>query len=141
MGKKCRIRATIPLSLGEAQMKALSLKQPWAELILQGKKTIETRTWNTNFRGEFLIHASGNIDEEGMRTYGFKDLPRRAIVGKATLTEVKKYLTKEEWMADNDKHLAGNWWDGSKRYGFVLINVQRLTPKQMPGKMGFFEVT
>jgi len=36
-------------------MKALSLKQPFAELILQGKKTIELRKWNTKFRGEFLI--------------------------------------------------------------------------------------
>ena len=140
MGKKCRICTTIPVSLGETQMKALSLKQPWAELILQGKKTIETRIWNTNFRGEFLIHASGNLDEEAMKAYSFKELPRRAIIGKATLTEVKEYPTKEEWLADNDKHLAGDLWDGRKRYGFILINVQRLIPKQMPGKLGFFEV-
>ena len=36
-------------------MKALSLKQPWAELILSEKKTIELRKWNTNFRGEFFM--------------------------------------------------------------------------------------
>lgn len=39
-------------------MKTLSLKQPFAELILSGKKKIELRKWNTSFRGEFLIHAS-----------------------------------------------------------------------------------
>ena len=48
-------------------MKVLSLKQPWAELILLGRKTIEVRKWNTAFRGEFLIHASGNTDEEAMK--------------------------------------------------------------------------
>jgi len=45
-------------------MKALSLKQPYAELILQGKKKIELRTWNTKFRGEFYIHASLTADKK-----------------------------------------------------------------------------
>ena len=38
-------------------MKCLSLKQPFAELLASGKKTIELRKWNTRFRGRFLIHA------------------------------------------------------------------------------------
>ncbi len=45
-------------------MKCLSLKQPYAELLVSGKKTIELRNWNTYFRGKFLIHASKNIDKE-----------------------------------------------------------------------------
>jgi hypothetical protein len=39
-------------------MKCLSLKQPYAELLISGKKTIELRKWNTSFRGKFLVHAS-----------------------------------------------------------------------------------
>ena len=39
-------------------MKCLSLKQPFAELLISGKKTVELRKWNTKFRGKFLIHAS-----------------------------------------------------------------------------------
>jgi hypothetical protein len=38
--------------------KCLSLKQPYAELLISGKKTIELRSWDTKFRGEFLVHAS-----------------------------------------------------------------------------------
>jgi len=38
-------------------MKALSIKQPWAYLIAAGIKDIENRTWKTNYRGKFLIHA------------------------------------------------------------------------------------
>lgn len=38
-------------------MKALSVKQPWAGLIAAGRKTIETRTWLTNYRGDLLICA------------------------------------------------------------------------------------
>lgn len=37
---------------------ALSLKQPWATMIVQGKKTIETRTWKTSYRGDIMICSS-----------------------------------------------------------------------------------
>jgi len=39
-------------------MKALSIKNPWATLIADGKKTIETRTWPTKYRGPLLICAT-----------------------------------------------------------------------------------
>lgn len=39
-------------------MKALSIIEPWATLIKEGKKVIETRSWKTSYRGELLIHAS-----------------------------------------------------------------------------------
>ena len=45
-------------------MKCLSICQPFAELIIQNKKTIELRTWNTKIRGEFLIHAPIKIRKE-----------------------------------------------------------------------------
>ena len=38
-------------------MKAITIKQPWASLIVEGVKDIENRTWKTNFRGTVLIHA------------------------------------------------------------------------------------
>jgi hypothetical protein len=44
-------------------MKCLSLKQPFAELLVSGKKTVELRKWNTKFRGKFLIHVSKKIDK------------------------------------------------------------------------------
>jgi len=39
-------------------MKALSIKQPWANMIASGEKTIETRTWETKYRGHLLIVSS-----------------------------------------------------------------------------------
>lgn len=41
-------------------MKVLSIKEPFATLICNGEKKIETRSWKTSYRGEILIHASGN---------------------------------------------------------------------------------
>ncbi len=39
-------------------MKTLTLTPPWSQLIILGKKKIETRSWSTNYRGEIAIHAS-----------------------------------------------------------------------------------
>lgn len=41
-------------------MKAITIKQPWASLVVHGIKDIENRSWRTNFRGRVLIHASGS---------------------------------------------------------------------------------
>jgi hypothetical protein len=48
-------------------MKALSIRQPWAWLIVHGVKDVENRTWRTNFRGRFLVHAGMRFDEDGHR--------------------------------------------------------------------------
>lgn len=117
-------------------MKVLSLKQPFAELILQGKKTIELRKWNTNFRGEFLIHASKNPDMQAMRKFGFKELPFGFILGKAELVGVKEYQNSEDFKQDQNKHLASEEWGN---YGFILKNAQRTKPIQAKGALGFWE--
>lgn len=43
-------------------MKVLSIRQPWASLIVKGCKDVENRTWKTDYRGPIAIHASGNFD-------------------------------------------------------------------------------
>lgn len=117
-------------------MKALSLKQPFAELILQGRKTIELRKWNTKFLGEFLIHASKKPDEKAMREFGFENLPCGFIVGKATLADVKKYENEEAHKKDRKFHLASNAWG---KFGFILENVKRIKPIPAKGKLNFWE--
>jgi endogenous inhibitor of DNA gyrase (YacG/DUF329 family) len=46
-------------------VKALSVKQPWASLIAEGEKTIETRTWATDYRGPLLIVSSRKPADQG----------------------------------------------------------------------------
>ena len=117
-------------------MKVLSLKQPFVELILEGKKKIELRRWNTNFRGEFLIHASKNSDEEAMKKFGFNELPLGFILGKAKLTDVKHYASDSEFNKDKELHLASkNWGD----FGFVLENPVRIEPIPARGQLNFWE--
>lgn len=99
--------AVVPQSeTKEKKMKTLSIIQPWASLIAVGIKDIENRTWRTNYRGEFLIHASAKRLPAGWDalTNGQKEaakrlicpfgnvnnpkaLPISAIIGKATLVD------------------------------------------------------
>ena len=117
-------------------MKALSLKQPFAELIVSGKKKIELRSWNTNFRGEFLVHASAKPDAEAMKRFGYVNLPTGAIVGKATLVNVKYYADEEEHKKDKGLHLASSGWGN---YGFILEKAERTNLIPCKGKLGFWD--
>ena len=74
-------------------MKCLSLRQPYAELLVSGKKTIELRKWNTNFRGKFLVHASKNVNKDKCKSLGidYTTLSIGMIIGRAMLYDVKKY--------------------------------------------------
>ena len=77
-------------------MKAISIQQPWAWLIVNGYKDLENRTWATKYRGRVLIHAPKTVDKTGFQAQrewvqasGIQipdDLPTGAIVGEATIT-------------------------------------------------------
>jgi len=118
------------------KIKVLSLKQPWAELILQGKKKIEIRKWNTKFRGKFLIHASKNPDEIAMKKFGFNNLSCGFIVGEAELIDVKNYKDKNEFKEDKLLHLAD---ESFGHYGFMLKNVKRVKSIPTKGNLGFWD--
>ena len=117
-------------------MKVLSLKQPFAKLVVSGRKKIELRKWNTKFRGEFLIHSSRIPDRKAMEKFGFEELPLGCIVGKARLVDVKKYENADELMADRDLHLADSAWG---LYGFVLEGAERVKEVECKGKLGFWD--
>lgn len=123
-------------------MKCLSLKQPFAELVVLGWKTVELRTWNTKFKGQFLVHASQKLDKQVCQLYNIDpgSLARGAIIGKATVYCVKKYRNKKEFEADRKRHLAPVKYADHK-YAFMLKNpVKFPEPIFMKGKLGFYNV-
>ncbi len=122
-------------------MKCLSVSQPFADLIISGKKIIELRKWNTNFRGEFLIHAPIKIRIEDCKRLKInKKLVTGAIIGKAELYKVKKYNSVKEIKADQKFHLASKNFHG-KTFGFMLKNMKSFRiPISCKGKLGFFEI-
>ena len=122
-------------------MKCLSVSQPFADLIISGKKTIELRTWNTNFRGEFLVHSPIKIRiEDCKRLKITKQLETGAIIGKAEIYEVKSYDNINEIKKDQRLHFASKKFQ-KKTYGFMLKNAKPLrVPIPWKGQLGFFEV-
>ena len=125
-------------------MKALSIRQPWAWLIVNGFKDVENRDWSTNYRGEFLIHASKGMTRleylqagqfvESVSLGAFElppieDLDRGGIVGSAVLTTVFNHET--DWF-------KSPWFTGE--YGFLLGNVKKLPFRPCKGRLKFFEV-
>lgn len=119
-------------------MKALSIMQPWAWLIVNGFKDIENRDWRRDhpdigYRGEFLIHTGLKDDKNfDWLEYGalcnqviprIEDLPRGGIVGIAEIV-------------DCVKDHPSPWFCG--RYGFVLRNARPLEFRPCVGRLGFF---
>jgi len=120
-------------------MKALSLKQPWANLVSHGLKIIEIRKWNTNFRGPFLIHASKTIDKTFKGGHVGLE-PRGELIAIAKLVHVVKYDDFKEWNKARQFHL--NWHatpDDLPLYGFVLTDIDLIKPIPFKGQLNFFE--
>lgn len=123
-------------------MKALSIRQPWAWLVLHGGKDIENRTWHTKHRGRFLVHASaGCTRKQWAEAVSFalevglikhpaevppiNELPRGGIIGSVDLVD-----------SVDTSGLA--WYMGEK--AFVLHDPKPLPFTRLKGRLGFFEV-
>ena len=122
--------------------KCLSLKQPYADLVVSGRKTIELRSWNTKFRGEFLVHASKKVDKEACERNKIDpdSLVTGAVVGKVILYDVKFYDSDRSFLQDKKKHFAGTGHTGPV-FGFLLKDARKIRkPLVMKGKLGFFNV-
>ena len=70
-------------------MKALTIKQPWATLIIEGYKKYEFRSWKTNYRGKILIHAGLSIDKSVANNFKDYNLEyaNGAIIGEADIVD------------------------------------------------------
>ena len=71
-------------------MKILTIRQPWASLIVAGIKDVENRSWLTSYRGRLGIHAGSRVEQDALDAYGHLldgDLPRGALIGSVTLVD------------------------------------------------------
>lgn len=123
-------------------MKCLSIKAPWAWLIIHGGKDIENRTWNTKYRGRFLVHASKGltrkeydeafryavaIDSRFYRDFpDFDDLDRGGVIGSVELVDVVL------------QHERQSPWHMPHCVGFKLANPKPLPFIELKGRLGFF---
>ncbi len=128
-------------------MKVLSLTEPFATLIKEKKKLVETRSWKTNYRGELYIHASltkiakENLeDQELMSLVENKNMNFGRIICKCNLVDCI-YMTKEyvEEMQKNNyqEYICGEYKEG--RYAWILENITPLEePIEVKGHLGIW---
>lgn len=104
-------------------MKALSIKEPWITAIAEGKKTIETRTWQTTYRGPILL--VGSKKPKG---------PYSGLAAcKATLVDCRR-MTKADGRAACCQRYPG-------AYSWVLQDVEKVPePFYVKGQLGLYEV-
>jgi hypothetical protein len=129
-------------------MKALSLQQPWAWLMVNGLKNVENRRWQTRFRGPVLVHASKSWDHDSFwltKTGRISALPAfipeeigkkipacrddyhaGGIVGMFTITDCVQWVDSP-------------WFFGP--YGFVVKDARPLPFVPLRGQLNLFEVS
>ena len=124
-------------------MKTITIKQPWATLIMQGDKRFEFRNWQTAYRGELLIHAGKSIDKEAIKRlekYLPKELPLGKILGKERLVDCIKMSPefKEELLKENrDIYTKSSF---KENYGWQVDNVQVFDePIEAKGHLSLWE--
>lgn len=122
-------------------MKVLTIKQPWASLIINGYKRYEFRSWYTNYRGELLIHAGKSVDKEAMKRlekYLDFDIPIGKIIGKVNITDCVKLDSnlKEELLNENSD-IYKNFEVGS--FGWQIEDVIKFdNPIEINGMLGLW---
>ena len=119
-------------------MKALTVKQPWAELIALGVKKIENRTWPTTHRGPLAIHAGrttldvdtiAELQNAGITIPA--DLAYGAVVAVVTVTDCIRLADLPPDLA-GDPFAFGSWC-------WLLADARAVNPVQWRGALGLWE--
>lgn len=133
-------------------IKAISLYQPWASLVIAGYKRYETRHWSTNYRGPLLIHAARKwTDEQQQAAATFEmqlghnlELPRGALLGCVEMIGVfsceQVFQIDDTLAQDQREQSMGDF--RPHRFAWRLTNPLQFKPHiPLIGRQGLFSVT
>lgn len=133
------------------KVKAITLYQPWASLIMAGAKRFETRSWCTEYRGLLVIHAGKTLEvDTGNRQFmthlaaanigDWRKLPLGAALGVVNL--VGCWRARSVIPHVSAQELAFGFFDGEDRKAWELRNpVAFAQPVPMRGQQGLWEYT
>ena len=128
------------------ELKVLSLTEPYATLIKNGKKRIETRSWKTNYRGELYIHASATKmpkdcrdNKALMSLVDIHELNYGSIICSCELVDCIEMTDEliEKIKQSKEEYISGLYEIG--RYAWILENVKVLDkPIKAKGHLGIW---
>lgn len=122
----------------------ISVRQPWAWLIINGGKDIENRNWSTKLRGRVLIHASkGCGRREWLEAWDVVRCISREAWAKGikeiqTGTIERGGIIGSVEIVDCVNRSDSPWFFG--QYGFVLRDPQPSPFYRCNGALGFFKL-
>lgn len=122
-------------------MKVLTIKNPWATLIIDGYKKYEFRSWKTKYRGKILIHSSIGLEKDMLKKFKDYNLDciNGAIIGEADLTDC--ILVNDEFnnkLRNIDPIVYGKS-NHVETYAWKLENVKKYeNPIYIKGKLGLW---
>lgn len=120
-------------------MLALSIRQPWASLIMKAGKDIENRCWPTKVRGRILIHAAKGCTRA---EFGDAMLFAEVALGRPIIADLKTIarggIIGSVEIVDCVTISSSPWFMGD--FGFVLRDPRPLPFTPWKGQLGFFDV-
>lgn len=122
-------------------MKALTIKQPWASLIIEGYKKYEFRSWKTNYRGKILIHSGLSLEKDMIERFKEYNLNYNLgyIIGEAEIVDC--ILIDKEFYESLRKTnpLVYGRSNHVETYGWKLENIKKYDkPISCKGKLGLW---
>ena len=122
-------------------MKALTIKQPWATLIIEKYKEYEFRSWKTNYRGKILIHAGLSLEKDMLDRFKEYNLDYKCgyIIGEAKLVDCMKVDKKfNEYLKELNPIVYGRS-NHKEKYAWKLENIKKYDkPIKTKGKLGLW---
>lgn len=122
-------------------MKALTIKEPWASLIIEEYKKYEFRSWKTKYRGKILIHSGCSVEKDMIKRFSDYDININPgyIIGHATIVDC--ILVDEEFnkkLRNIDPVVYGRS-NHTETYAWKLENVVKYeNPIPCKGKLGLW---
>lgn len=123
-------------------LRVLTLKEPWASLIAAKVKTIETRSWKTNYRGEIFIHTGLKkvpVPQEVEADYSQLNPYPGCIIAKCNLTDciyMDEEFIKRVKESGIKNYVCGRYEVG--RYAWILEDVEYIEPMPARGRLGLW---
>jgi hypothetical protein len=117
-------------------MKALSIRQPWADCIVYYGKDIENRQWYSAYRGPLLIHAAKTWGRDERET--LDDLLDQLKIPKTAPQPRLGGIVGRVEMVDCVRHSDSPWFEG--RFGFVLKSRVDVPFVPCRGALGIFDI-
>jgi len=123
-------------------MKALTIKQPWASLIIEGHKKYEFRSWKTNYRGKILIHAGLSLEkdvQERFKNYNL-DYKLGYIIGEAEIVDCILVDEKFNESLRNIDPIVYGRSNHVENYAWKLENIKKYdNPVPCKGKLSLWD--